>query len=108
MNWFRKNDDGGFLWPGFGHNSRVLAWVLERIEGRAEAVETPIGWVPAPRAIDTRGLAIDEERMSELLRVDPAAWRAEIPLVEDHYALIGERLPSELRDELRELEKRLG
>ena len=108
VNWFRKHDDGGFLWPGFGHNSRVLEWVLERVAGRSGADETPIGWVPSAGAIDTRGLALDDATMAELVRVDPTAWRAEIPLIEEHYAHIGERLPGELRDELRELEKRLG
>ncbi len=108
VNWFRKGDDGGFLWPGFGENSRVLEWVVDRVAGRGESVDTPIGRVPAPSAIDTEGLDIDEATMRELLSVDAESWRAEIPLIEDHYAGIGRTVPEELRDELRELEKRLA
>jgi phosphoenolpyruvate carboxykinase (GTP) len=108
VNWFRKGNDGSFLWPGFGDNSRVLKWIVERLEGRAEAVETPIGLVPTPGAVDTEGLGLDGVVLAELLAVDPEAWRAEIPLIEDHYAGLGERLPVELRDELDALEKRLA
>jgi phosphoenolpyruvate carboxykinase (GTP) len=107
VNWFRKGEDGSFLWPGFGENSRVLKWVLERVAGVADAVDTPIGRVPTAAALDTDGLAVDEGTVTELLRVDAEAWRQEIPLIEEHYRFIGERLPPELADELRELEKRL-
>ena len=108
VNWFRKDDDGRFMWPGFGENSRVLKWVVERLEGTAEAVDTAIGRVPAPGAIDTTGLDIDPDTMATLLSVDNEAWRAEIPQIEAHFNSIGERLPAELRDELNELEKRLA
>jgi phosphoenolpyruvate carboxykinase (GTP) len=108
VNWFRKGDDGSFLWPGYGENSRVLKWVIERVNGEGEAVDTPIGRVPAVGAIDTSGLDIDDATMAKILDVDADAWRAEIPQLEGHYDFIGERLPAELRDELRELEKRLG
>jgi phosphoenolpyruvate carboxykinase (GTP) len=108
VNWFRKGEDGSFLWPGFGENSRVLKWVFERLEGTAEAVDTAIGRVPAPGSLDTDGLDIDEATLTELLKVDNDAWRGEIPLIEGHFESIGERLPDELRDELRELEKRLA
>ena len=108
VNWFRKDDDGKFMWPGFGENSRVLKWVVERVNGEGEAVDTAIGRVPTPAALDTTGLDIDEATLAELLRVDNAAWRSEVPQIEAHYDKIGERLPAELRDELTELEKRLS
>ena len=108
VNWFRKGDDGSFLWPGFGENSRVLKWVLDRVDGNADAVDTVIGRVPTPEGIDTSGLDISQELLTELLRVDNEAWRGEIPLIEEHFNFIGERLPAELREELRELEKRLS
>jgi phosphoenolpyruvate carboxykinase (GTP) len=108
VNWFRKGDDGSFLWPGFGDNSRVLKWVLERVAGTGEAVDTPIGRVPTPEALDTTGLDLDDAALARLLDVDAESWRQEVPLIEDHYQFIGERLPDELRDELRELEKRLA
>ena len=109
VNWFRKGDDGSFLWPGFGENSRVLKWVLERVSGEAEAVDTAIGRVPLPDGIDTTGLdGVSPETLAELLKVDNEAWRGEIPLIEEHFAFIGDHLPSELREELEELEKRLA
>jgi len=108
VNWFRKSPDGKWLWPGFGENSRVLAWIFDRVAGTAEAVETPVGLVPADGAIDTDGLDVAPEDMAELLRVDPEEWRAEVPSIEEHFANLGERLPIELRDELQGLEKRLA
>jgi phosphoenolpyruvate carboxykinase (GTP) len=108
VNWFRKGDDGKFLWPGYGENSRVLKWVVERITGTGEAVETPIGRVPTVEAIDRSGLDLDDETMARILAVDAEAWRAEIPQIEAHFEFIGERLPTELRDELNKLEKRLA
>ena len=108
VNWFRKDDDGHFLWPGYGENSRVLAWVFDRVSGRGEAVSTPIGDVPAPGALDTTGLQISPEALATLLSVDEQDWRAEVPLIEQHYAQFGDRLPTRLRDEVEELVKRLG
>src|SRR5687767_13705842 len=108
VNWFRKGADGSFLWPGFGDNSRVLKWVFERVEGTGEAVDTAIGRVPTPDAIDTKGLDIDAATLEALLTVDNESWRQEIPLIEAHYASIGERLPGELKDQLDSLEKRLA
>jgi phosphoenolpyruvate carboxykinase (GTP) len=108
VNWFRKGDDGSFLWPGFGENSRVLKWVLERVEGTVDAVDTAIGRVPTGDGIDLDGLDVPAEVLEQLLRVDNDAWRGEIPLIEEHFTSIGERLPSEMADELRELEKRLA
>jgi phosphoenolpyruvate carboxykinase (GTP) len=108
VNWFRKSDEGKFLWPGFGDNARVLKWIVERLEGTADAVETAIGRVPTADALDTTGLDIDAATLATLLSVDNEAWRAEIPQIEAHLESIGERLPAELRDELNELEKRLA
>ena len=108
VNWFRKDDDGKWLWPGFGENSRVLKWVFERVTGEAEAVKTPIGLLPTLDAIDTNGLDVTEADMELLLSVDLKGWRAEVPLIEEHYAQFGEHIPAELRAELDELEKRLA
>jgi phosphoenolpyruvate carboxykinase (GTP) len=108
VNWFRKGDDGSYIWPGFGENSRVVKWVVERLEGRTDAVDTPIGRVPAPDAIDLTGLDLDASVLEELTRVDAETWRQEVPQIEDHYANLGDRVPEAVRDELRELEKRLA
>jgi phosphoenolpyruvate carboxykinase (GTP) len=108
VNWFRKDDDGKFLWPGFGENSRVLAWIVERCAGRAEATETAIGLVPAEGALPTDGLDLDREQLELLLAVDPAEWRAQLPQVHEHFAKFGDDLPDELRAQLEALEKRLS
>ncbi len=108
VNWFRKGADGKFLWPGYGENSRVLEWVFERTAGRGGAVETPIGLLPAPGALDTTGLAIDAATMDELLRVDLEEWRAEVPLIREHFAQFGDHLPAALAAEVDALESRLG
>ncbi len=108
VNWFRKSDEGKFLWPGYGENSRVLKWVIERLDGSADAVDTAIGRVPADGAIDVDGLDLDAEVLARLVHVDNEAWRHEIPQIEGHYESLGERLPAELKDELAELEKRLA
>jgi phosphoenolpyruvate carboxykinase (GTP) len=108
VNWFRKGDDGTFLWPGFGENSRVLKWVVERTNGTGAAVDTPIGRVPAAGALDTSGIDIDAHVVDELVSVDAESWRAELSQLEDHYAGLGDTVPDALRDELQELEKRLA
>ncbi|HXV06347.1 MAG TPA: phosphoenolpyruvate carboxykinase (GTP) [Solirubrobacterales bacterium] len=108
VNWFRKDADGRFLWPGYGENSRVLAWIFRRCEGSAEAVETPIGMVPAPGELDTDGLDVSEGDMAELLRVDPGEWKVELPAMHQHLARFGDHLPDELHAQLRDLEERLG
>jgi phosphoenolpyruvate carboxykinase (GTP) len=108
VNWFRKKDDGGFLWPGFGENSRVLAWVFRRCDGEADAVDTPIGLVPAAGAIETAGLDLSEEDMAELLKVDPEEWKAQLPQLHQHFAQFGDRLPRELRAHLEALEEQVG
>ena len=107
VNWFRRDSDGRFLWPGYGDNSRVLEWVFERSVGRGEAVETPIGWVPTPGAIDIDGLEVSKEDLEELLRVDAQEWRREVPLIREHYEQFGDRLPGRLRQTLDDLEQRL-
>jgi phosphoenolpyruvate carboxykinase (GTP) len=108
VNWFRKDDDGSLLWPGFGDNSRVLKWIFERCDGTAEARETPIGLVPAEGAIDTDGLDITAEAMEELLSVDPALVRDQLPQVEEHLARFGDRLPDEIHAQFEALRQRLG
>ena len=108
VNWFRKSPEGKWLWPGFGENSRVLAWIFDRLAGTADAVETLVGLVPVDGGINVEGLDVAPEDMAELLRVDADEWRAEVPSIEEHYAKLGERLPVELRDELNALEKRLS
>jgi phosphoenolpyruvate carboxykinase (GTP) len=110
VNWFRKDENGKFLWPGFGENSRVLAWVFRRCEGKAEAIETPVGLVPplGEGGIETDGLDLSEEALRELLEVDVEAWQAQLPQTREHLARFGDKLPSELRSELKALEERLG
>jgi phosphoenolpyruvate carboxykinase (GTP) len=107
VNWFRKDDAGRFLWPGFGENSRVLEWVFRRCDDRAEAVASAIGLVPAPGAIDTDGLDVSPEDMGAVLRVDAEELRAQLPQVKEHLATFGDDLPPALRDELAALEQRL-
>ena len=108
VNWFRKSPEGRWLWPGFGENSRVLKWMCERVDGKAEAVQTPIGLLPRLGGLDLKGLKIDERDIQELLRVDLDAWKAEIPDIEKHFAQFGDRLPARLRKQFAELKKRLG
>ncbi len=108
VNWFRKDAEGNWLWPGFGENSRVLKWICERIDGAADAIETPIGYVPTPDALDLDGLDIPEADVEALLSVDPDAWRAELPDIRDFYAGFGDRLPAKLLTELNALEERLS
>jgi len=108
VNWFRKGEDGGFLWPGYSENSRVLKWIFERCEGTAKAVETPIGNLPAPQAIDTTGLAgVTPEDLAALLRVEVEGWLTETPMIAQHFDQFGDHLPRELRDELRALKEGL-
>jgi phosphoenolpyruvate carboxykinase (GTP) len=108
VNWFRKDQDGNFLWPGFGDNIRVLKWVLERLDGTAEATDTPIGYVPTAESLDLSGLDSSSETMDQLLEVDNDSWKGEIPLIHEHFEFIGERLPDELRAQLDDLERRLA
>jgi phosphoenolpyruvate carboxykinase (GTP) len=108
VNWFRRGDDGRFLWPGFGENGRVLKWIIERLEGKAAASETPIGHVPTADQIDTEGLSEPAEDIEASLAVDVAEWKAEIPLIEEWFDTIGDKLPTSMRDELEALKQRLG
>ncbi len=110
VNWFRKDDDGRFLWPGFGDNSRVLAWVAARCDGRLgdALVDTPVGRVPTPAALDTSGLELEDGVLERLLRVDEDELRAQLPQVREHLARFGERLPDALQVQLRRLEARLS
>jgi phosphoenolpyruvate carboxykinase (GTP) len=108
VNWFRKSAEGRFLWPGYAENSRVLKWIFERCDGTAEAIDTPIGKLPAEGALDLDGLDVSRDAMSELLRVDAAGWKAELPSMREHFATFGAKLPQALKDELAALEQRLG
>ena len=108
VNWFRRDDEGGFLWPGFGENSRVLKWVVERMEGQAAAVETPIGYVPTPDSLDTEGLDLTSEALEASLAVDAEEWKAEIPQIQEWFEKFGDELPAVLWTELDGLKSRLG
>jgi phosphoenolpyruvate carboxykinase (GTP) len=110
VNWFRKAQDGTFLWPGFGENSRVLAWIFRRCQGSADAIETAIGLVPPLGAggIETAGLDVSAEAMASLLEVDSEGWEQQLPQMREHFRGFGEKLPAELQAQLDALEKRLG
>lgn len=107
VNWFRRGSDGRFLWPGFGENSRVLKWIVDRVEGRANGVSTPIGTVPGAGDLDLGGLDVEEADVAEALAVDPEEWRAELPQIEEWFAFVGEKLPTAVRDEYEALKERL-
>jgi len=107
VNWFRKDEKGKFLWPGYGENSRVLKWIFERCNGTANAVDTPIGRLPRPEDLDVGGLDIPAANLSKLLNVDVEGWLGEIPLIHQFFDQFGERLPKALRDEVNRLEQRL-
>ncbi len=108
VNWFRRGDDKRFLWPGFGENCRVLKWAIERIEGKAAATETPIGWVPTMDDLDLSSLDVSTEDIKASLMVDPDEWRAELPLIDEWFDKIGEKVPTLLRAELDALKQRLA
>lgn len=108
VNWFRKDDDGRFVWPGFGENSRVLKWIVDRLDGRAEGVETPIGVLPAQGALDTDGLELSDADLEFLLTVDKDVWREEAALIPGHLDTFGDHTPKELWHEYRALVRRLG
>ncbi len=107
-NWFRKTADGRWLWPGFGDNSRVLKWMCERVDGKAGAQETAIGYMPSAEDLDLAGLDVPAEDIKELLRIDVDAWKEEVRDMEKHFAQFGDRLPQVLGGELKALAKRLG
>ncbi|MEJ5359341.1 MAG: phosphoenolpyruvate carboxykinase (GTP) [Desulfobacterales bacterium] len=108
VNWFRKSPSGKFLWPGYGENSRALKWMCDRVAGRVEGRRTPIGILPREEELELRGLSIPHDDLEELLRVDTAAWKAELPDIEKHFAQFGDRLPSRLAEQLKRLRERLG
>jgi phosphoenolpyruvate carboxykinase (GTP) len=108
VNWFRRDDNGRFLWPGYGENSRVLKWVFERVAGLTDAVETPIGLLPAPGALDTTGLGVARDDLDALLSVDAEGWKNAIPQIRAHYGQFGEHLPARLTEHLDQLDAALA
>jgi phosphoenolpyruvate carboxykinase (GTP) len=108
VNWFRKGDDGRWLWPGFGENSRVLEWVFNRLGEEADALDTPIGLVPTMDSLDVTGVNVTAADMTELLKVHVEEWRAEVPGIRAYYATFGDRLPAALHAQVDALEARLG
>ena len=107
VNWFRKDEEGNWLWPGFGENSRVLKWIFERSSNSGKAVKTPIGYMPTIDAIDTEGLDVSQSDMEELLNVNKKEWLKEVESIKDHYKMYGDKLPKELEVQLKALEERL-
>ncbi|HWX92930.1 MAG TPA: phosphoenolpyruvate carboxykinase (GTP) [Terriglobales bacterium] len=107
VNWFRTDENGKFLWPGYGENSRVLKWIFERCDGKAHAVDTPIGRLPEPADLDTKGLDLPPENIAKVLSVDVDGWLGEIPRIEKHLGQFGEHLPDGLKAEVRSLAHRL-
>ena len=108
VNWFRRDEDGRFMWPGYGENSRVLKWVFERLNGTAEADKTAIGYLPNATSLDTTGMQINEADLQAITSVDVDGWREAVPQIRDHYAAFGDRLPSELATALDALESSLS
>ena len=107
VNWFRKDSDGKFIWPGFGENSRVLAWIVERVEGKGNAVDTAIGGAPAEGELFVDGLGLSEQQLTELFEVDPDSWLAECDLTEEYFTQFGDKVPAKLWEELNGLRERL-
>ena len=107
VNWFRTDDEGNFIWPGFGDNLRVLEWIIKRCEGKADAEETPIGFVPKAEDINLEGLDFDLETLKGILQVDPSLWTSELDGIKEFYAQFGDKLPAKLREELDGLAARL-
>jgi phosphoenolpyruvate carboxykinase (GTP) len=108
VNWFRKDQSGKFIWPGFGENSRVLKWISERLDGQADARETPIGLVPTKDSLDLSGIRLSDEAIETLLGVDLGVWAEEADLIPAHYERFGARLPQKLWDQYAALIERLG
>ena len=108
VNWFRTDDEGNFVWPGFGDNMRVLNWIIDRCEGKADATETAIGYVPKPEDIDLTDLDIDMDTLKDILKVDKEVWTKEAAEIEEHYKKFGDRLPEELREQLENLKANLA
>ncbi|MEI6405042.1 MAG: phosphoenolpyruvate carboxykinase (GTP) [Actinomycetes bacterium] len=108
VNWFRKNADGKYIWPGFGENSRVLAWIIDRLEGNVEATDSPIGWLPVPGDLNVDGLSISDADLSDLFAVDAQTWLAECDMTEEYFVQFGDHVPSQVRTELASLRERLS
>ena len=108
VNWFRLDENGKFMWPGFGDNMRVLNWILDRCEGKAEATETAIGYLPKPSDLNLEGLDIDDAQLAELLSVDKEIWKEEVKGQREFFAQFGDRLPAEIKNQLEALEARLN
>jgi phosphoenolpyruvate carboxykinase (GTP) len=108
VNWFRRDEDGRYLWPGFGENSRVLKWVFERVDGAAPAKKTPIGYLPPTDALDTTSLDVSAADLEAILQVDVPGWSSAVPQIKQHYASFGERIPAELTNALATLERELA
>jgi phosphoenolpyruvate carboxykinase (GTP) len=108
VNWFRQDQDGKFLWPGFGENLRVIRWIIDRCEKRVDARETPIGFLPAPADLDTNGLDITDEALNSLLSIDVEQWKVEMESVGEYLETYGDRLPEGLRKEHAEVVKALN
>ena len=108
VNWFRRDNDGRFLWPGYGENSRVLKWIFERLEGKADAQKTAIGFLPATDSLDTDGLSINTADLEAITSLDTDGWREAVPQIREHFAIFGDRLPAKLHDSLNSLESALA
>jgi phosphoenolpyruvate carboxykinase (GTP) len=108
VNWFRRDANGGFLWPGFGENSRVLAWIVERLADKSEAVESPVGLIPAPGALNLDGLDVPAADMAELFDINKDSWLAECDLTQEYFDMFGDHLPAEMTAELEGLRSRLS
>ena len=108
VNWFRRGGDGRFLWPGFGENSRVLKWIVERVEGKANGASTPIGTVPGVDDLDLSGLDVDAADVAAAVKVNASEWRDELPQIEEWFEFIGEKLPTGVKDEFEALKQRLA
>ena len=107
VNWFRQDAEGHFMWPGFGDNMRVLNWILDRCDGKVDAEETAIGYIPYAKDIDTTDLDASKDTIAEIIKVDKEAWKKEADGIEEHYKKFGDRLPKELREQLDTLKKNL-
>ncbi len=108
VNWFRTDDEGNFVWPGFGDNMRVLNWIIDRCEGKADATETPIGYVPMPEDIDLTDLDMDMDTLKSILKVDKDVWTKESEEIEEHYKKFGDKLPAQLKEQLNNLKDNLS
>ena len=107
VNWFRRGANGKFLWPGYGENSRVIKWAIEQIEGAEGSIDSPIGKLPKPDALDIKGLDVNEADMAAVSKVNPAEWRAEISLIEDWFTKIVPKLPRQMSEQLSKLKAAL-